>query len=320
VIGCIGAGNYGGRTLIPALAKAGAELHTLVTTNGMNAVHYGKKFGFAKASTSTEELFAEKEVNTLVIATRHDSHARLAAEGLSRGRHVYVEKPLALNREQLAEVETAYAGSATQVAAPILFVGFNRRFSPHVQRMCEMLRAVQGPKSLSLQMNAGAISPDHWTQDPQVGGGRILGEACHFIDLARFLVGVRIVGASSGAMRGRSVAASSPDTAQISLEFEDGSIASIQYYANGHRSFPKERVEVFAAGRILQLENFRILRGFGWPGFRGFRTWRQDKGHAACVQAFLKAVGSGEPSPIPANELFEVSRVSIEIAESLSSL
>jgi predicted dehydrogenase/threonine dehydrogenase-like Zn-dependent dehydrogenase len=318
VVGCIGAGNYGGRILIPALVKAGALLHTIVTTNGSNAVHYGKKFGFTKASTSAAELFAQKEINTLVIATRHDSHARLASEALRSGRHVYVEKPLALNREQLAEVETAYADSTAKGVAPIILVGFNRRFSPHVQRMREMLRETQGPKSLSLLMNAGVIPPDHWTQDPQVGGGRILGEACHFIDLARFLVGARIVGASAGAMRGSSGAAPSLDTAQISLEFEDGSIASIQYYANGHRSFPKERVEVFASGRILQLENFRVLRGFGWSGFRGFRTWRQDKGHAACVQAFLKAVASGGPSPIPAEEIFEVSRVAIEVTEGLS--
>jgi predicted dehydrogenase len=318
VVGCIGAGNYGGRILIPALAEAGAELHTIVTTNGLNAVHYGKKFGFTKASTSTAELFAQKEVNTLVIATRHDSHARLASEALRSGRHVYVEKPLALSREQLTEVETAYAESAAQGAAPIILVGFNRRFSPHVQRMRELLRGTRGPKSLSLLMNAGGLPPDHWAQDPQVGGGRILGEACHFIDLARFLVGARIVRASAVAMRGSTGAPPSLDTAQISLEFEDGSIASIQYYANGHRSFPKERIEVFASGRILQLENFRVLRGFGWPGFRGFRTWRQDKGHAACVQAFLKAVGSGEPSPIPAAEIFEVSRVAIEVAEGLS--
>jgi predicted dehydrogenase len=317
VIGCIGAGNYGGRVLIPALAKAGAELHTIATTNGLTAVHYGKKFGFTKASTSTAELFAQKEINTLFITTRHDSHARLASEALRSGRHAYVEKPLALNLEQLAEVETAYAESAARGAAPILLVGFNRRFSPHVQRMREMLRGTQGPKSLSLLMNAGAIPPDHWTQDRQVGGGRILGEACHFIDLARFLVGARIVGRSAGAMRGVGGVASSLDTAQISLEFEDGSIASIQYYANGYRSFPKERVEVFASGRILQLENFRVLRGFGWPGFRSFRTWRQDKGNAACVQAFLNAVGSGRPSPIPANEIFEVSRVAIEVAEGL---
>lgn len=318
VVGCIGAGNYGGRILIPALANAGAELHTIVTTNGLNAVHYGKKFGFTKASTSIADLFAQKEVNTLVIATRHDSHARLASEALRSGRHVYVEKPLALSREQLTEVETAYAESVARGAAPILLVGFNRRFSPHVQRMREILRGTQAPKSMSLLMNAGAISPNHWTQDPEVGGGRILGEACHFIDLARFLVGARIVRASAGAMRGSSGASPSRDTAQISLEFEDGSIASIQYYANGHRSFPKERVEVFASGRILQLENFRVLRGFGWPGFRGFRTWRQDKGHTACVQAFLRAVESGGASPIPAEEIFEVSRVAIEIAEGLS--
>ena len=317
VVGCIGAGNYGGRVLIPALAKAGTQLHTIVTTNGSSGIHYGKKFGFTKASTSVADLLAQKEVNTVFIATRHDTHARLASEALRSGRHVYVEKPLALNREQLAEVESAYAESAAQGAGPIIFVGFNRRFSPHVQRMREMLRGSHGPMSLSLLMNAGAMPPDHWTQDTQVGGGRILGEACHFIDLARFLVGARIVGASAGAMRSRSGFAGSVDTAQISLEFEDGSIASIQYYANGHRSFPKERVEVFASGRILQLENFRVLRGFGCPGFRGFRTWRQDKGHAACVQAFLKAVESGGPSPIPAEEIFEVSRVAIDVAESL---
>jgi len=318
VVGCIGAGNYGGRVLIPALVKAGADLRAIVTTNGLNAFHHARKFGFAKASASVAELFAQKEVNTLFIATRHDSHARLASEALRGGRNVYVEKPLALNREQLTEVETAYAESAAQGAAPIILVGFNRRFSPHVQRMREMLRGTQGPKSLSLLMNAGAIPPDHWTQDPQVGGGRILGEACHFIDLARFLVGRRIVGASVRAMRGSSGAAPSLDTAQISLQFEDGSIASIQYYANGHRSFPKERIEVFASGRILQLENFRVLRGFGWPGFRAFRTWRQDKGHGACVQAFLRAAGSGGPSPIPADEIFEVSRVAIDVAEGLS--
>ncbi|HTQ60914.1 MAG TPA: bi-domain-containing oxidoreductase [Candidatus Solibacter sp.] len=315
LVGCVGAGNYGGRVLIPALVKSGARLHTIVTTNGLNAAHQGRKFGFAKASTSVDELLAQKEVNTLVIATRHDSHARLASQALRSGRHVYVEKPLALNREQLAEVERAYAESATQGASPILLVGFNRRFSPHMQRMRQVLRGSPGPKSLSFLVNAGAMSVDHWTQDPNVGGGRIVGEACHFIDLARFLVGARITKASASAMRSSNGASPSLDTAQISLEFDDGSIASIQYYANGHRSFPKERVEVFASGRILQLENFRMLRGFGCSGFRGFRTWRQDKGHAACMQEFLRAVETGAPSPIPAEEIFEVSRVAIDVVE-----
>jgi predicted dehydrogenase len=317
VLCCIGAGNYGGRTLIPALVKAGANLHTLVTTNGLNAVHYGKKFGFANASTSTAEVFGQKEINTLFIATRHDSHARLAAEALRSGRHVYVEKPLALSREQLVEVETAYAESSARGVPPNILVGFNRRFSPHVQRMRQLLQRREGAKSLTLLMNAGAVSTDHWTRDPLTGGGRILGEACHYIDLARFLVGARIVKASTSAMRGRLGVAANWDTAQIALEFEDGSIASIQYFANGHRSFPKERIEVFASGWILQLENFRVLRGFGCPGLRTFRTWRQDKGHTACVQAFLKAVELGEAPPIPAGEIFEVSRVAIDVAESL---
>jgi predicted dehydrogenase len=235
----IGAGNYAGRILIPALAKSGAQLHTIVTTNGLNSVHFGNKFGFIKASTSVPDLFAQKEINTVFIATRHDSHAQLASEALRSGRHVYVEKPLALDREQLCEVQNAYAEALARGASPIIFVGFNRRFSPHVQHMKKLLRATPGPKSLNLLMNAGAIPADHWTKDLRIGGGRILGEACHLIDLARFLAGTRIVKANGNAMRSRGCAASDSDTAQISLEFEDGSIATIQYYANGYRSYPK---------------------------------------------------------------------------------
>jgi predicted dehydrogenase len=315
VIGCIGAGNYGGRVLIPALAKTGHQLHTLVTANGLNGVHYGKKFGFANTSTSADELFRQDEITTVVIATRHDSHASLAAEGLRRGRHVFVEKPLALSHEQLSEVESAYAESARRGAPPVLMVGFNRRFSPHATRMKKVLKSANGPKSLTLLMNAGAVTANHWTQDPVVGGGRIIGEACHYIDLARFLVGEPITHASAKLMRTNT---RTLDTAQISLEFLDGSIASIQYYSNGHRSFPKERVEVFASGQILQLENFRMLRGYGCSGFRTYRTWKQDKGHIACMQAFLDAVSSGGPSPVPIEEIFEVSRVAIEVADALA--
>jgi predicted dehydrogenase/threonine dehydrogenase-like Zn-dependent dehydrogenase len=317
VVGCIGAGNYGGRVLIPALARAGANLHTLVTTDGLHSVHYGKKYGFFKASTTAAELFAEKEINTVVIATRHDSHASLAAEALRSGRNVFVEKPLALSKDQLLEVEVAYGEIAATGVTPFLVVGFNRRFSPHAQRMRELLKEIPGSKSLSLLINAGAVPRDHWSQDPQAGGGRIVGEACHFIDLARFLVARPITGATAKAMRGGNKTTHDPDTAQIALEFADGSIASIQYYANGNRFFPKERIEVFASGRILQLEDFRRLRGYGWPRFRVFRTFRQDKGQEACVQTIVKTIGTGGPPPIPAEEIFEVSRVAIEVAEGL---
>src|SRR5581483_8858633 len=171
-----------------------------------------------------------------------------------------------------------------------------------VQRMKQLMNSSEDPKSLALLINAGAIPPNHWTQNVAVGGGRIIGEACHFIDLARFLVGQPVVEVKTVGMRGRGGIV---DTAQISLKFGDGSIASIQYFANGHRSFPKERIEVFASGRILQLDNFRTLRGFGWPGFGRDRAWKQDKGHSGSIQAFLSAVSSGGHSPIPADEIFE---------------
>jgi predicted dehydrogenase len=319
VVGCVGAGNYGGRILIPALVQTKARLHTIVATNGLSAAHYGRKFGFARASTSATELFTQKnDVNTLVIATRHDSHAQMAAEALRTGRHVYVEKPLAVSREQLAEVERAFGESRDRVPAPILMVGFNRRFSPHTQRMRRLLQSVAAPKALNMLMNAGAIPRDHWTQDPVAGGGRILGEACHSIDLARFLIGRPIIRASGIPMRTGSSGAVRPDTASISLEFEDGSVAAIQYYANGHRDFPKERVEAFCDGRILTLDNFRVLRAHGWAGARTYRTWRQEKGHAACIKAFIDAVDTGDSAPIPPEEIFEVSKVAIEIAEALA--
>lgn len=316
VVGCIGAGNYGGRILIPALAKAGAELHTLVTNTGVNAVHYGKKFNFHKASSDSSEVFANERINAVVIATRHESHARLASEALRAGKSIYVEKPLALTHEQLSEVESAYTDSISCGHNPVLMIGFNRRFSSHIRKMRTILESGHGPKSLTLLMNAGSIPGSHWTQDRRQGGGRVLGEACHFIDLARFLVASPIVEARADVMRDR--ASATGDTAAISLSFADGSIASIQYYANGHRSFPKERIEVFASGGILHLENFRVLRGFGFSELKTYRTWKQDKGHGSCVRAFLDAIASGESSPIPAEEIFEVSRFAIEVAESIA--
>src|SRR5262249_23235466 len=161
-------------------------------------------------------------------------------------------------------------------------VGFNRRFAPLVSKMRTLLDAVPGPKSLVMTVNAGAIPGEHWTQDPAVGGGRIIGEACHFVDLLRFLAGSRISSHARTSMtdpRG--------DTVTLQLTFADGSIGTIHYFANGSKAFPKERLEVFAQGRVLQLDNFRTLTGFGWPGFRRARLWKQDKGQKACAAAFV---------------------------------
>lgn len=311
-IAVLGAGSYAGRVLISAFCAAGIEPRTIVSTAGVSAAHYGRKYGFARASTDAFEAIEDRALDAVVIATRHDSHARYVLQALRAGKHVFVEKPLCLTSEDLVEIEREAAARPAQ----LLMVGFNRRFAPLVLRMRELLQPVAEPKTIVVTVNAGHIPPEHWTQDPSVGGGRIIGEGCHFVDLARCLAGHPIVRhaahATSGA--GRS---SIPDTATLTLEFADGSLGTIHYLANGHKSFPKERIEVFCAGRILQLDNFRVLRGWGWTRRAGMRLWRQDKGAQAAVSAFVQAVREGSAAPIDLNELIEVSAVSIGLSAEL---
>ena len=199
-------------------------------------------------------------------------------------------------------------------AAPLLMVGFNRRFAPQVLKIKSLLGSISSPKSFVMMVNAGAIPAEHWTQDARVGGGRVIGEVCHFVDLLRFLAGAPISGYQSSYLGGGGADARLRDTLSLTLTFEDGSFGTLHYLANGSKSFPKERLEVFADGAVLQLDNFRFLRGFGWPGFKQMNVRRQDKGQGACAAAFLDAVRAGGPPPISPQEIFEVSRVSIEIA------
>lgn len=317
VMGFIGAGNYASRMLIPAFKSAGAQFHTIVTAGGINGVIHGEKAGFAEASTDMAALLANPAINTVAIVTRHDTHARFVAQALEAGKNVFVEKPLAIDAEGLATVRAAYdAVQAGDKGSPHLMVGFNRRFSPQVQKMKALLAPVKEPKSFIMTMNAGAIPANHWTQDNVVGGGRIIGEACHFIDLMRFLAGSPIVSVQARRMGDAPGVAITEDKASITLGFEDGSFGTIFYLANGAASFPKERVEVFAAGRVLQLDNFRKLKGYGWPGFSKMNLWKQDKGQAACAAAFLRALEKGTPAIAP-DELFEVARVTIEAADLL---
>lgn len=318
VLGFIGAGNYASRMLIPAFKAAGAQFHSIVTAGGINGVIHGEKAGFAEASTDLAGMLANDAVNTVAIVTRHDTHARFVAQTLEAGKNVFVEKPLAIDMEGLSQAQRAFddARARQPARAPQIMVGFNRRFSPQVQKMKALLTSVKEPKSFIMTMNAGAIPPNHWTQDNAVGGGRIIGEACHFIDLMRFLADSPIILVQARRMGDTPGVAITEDKASITLGFEDGSFGTIMYLANGAASFPKERVEVFAAGRVLQLDNFRKLKGFGWQGFRKMNLWRQDKGQNACAAAFLAAIESGTPA-IPAEEIFEVARVSIEVAELL---
>lgn len=314
VVGFVGAGNYASRMLIPAFKAAGATLHTIASAGGTNALVTGRQKGFAEATSDTDSLIISPEVNTLAIVTRHNSHARLAAQALRAGKHVFVEKPLALTHEELENVRAAYTEGDKH-----LMVGFNRRFAPQVQIMKRLLSTVKVPKSFVMVMNAGAIPADHWTQSQAAGGGRIIGEACHHIDLMRFLAGAPIVSVHARRMGDTDAEAVTEDKASITLGFEDGSFGTIHYLANGGSSFPKERIEVFAAGRTLQLDNFIKLRGFNWPRFNRHKLWRQDKGQKPCAEAFVKAVEQGGAPPIPATELFEVAQVTIEAGEMLRS-
>jgi predicted dehydrogenase/threonine dehydrogenase-like Zn-dependent dehydrogenase len=326
-ISVIGSGNYATGVLIPAFKAASATLRVVASSGGVSGVHAGRKFGFAQTTTDTDALFADEQTDALVITTRHDSHARFVLQALRAGKAVFVEKPLCLTLEELDEIAGVVADQAPPAMAPdsgssagmtdgeavitppLLIVGFNRRFAPHVQQVKQLLAGVTGPKAFVMTVNAGAIPADHWTQDPAIGGGRIVGEACHFIDLLRFLAGAPISHWSRAGM-----AAPTDDTVTLQLGFADGSIGTVHYFANGSKAFPKERLEVFAGGRVLQMDNFRRLSGWGWPKFKPMKLWRQDKGQKACAAAFVQALRDGGPAPIPVDEILEVSRVSIALA------
>lgn len=317
VVGFIGAGNYASRVLIPAFKAAGAQLKSVVTSAGVSGVVHGRSAGFAEATTDVDALLNDAEINTIAIVTRHNSHARFTAQALNADKNVFVEKPLALETDELDAIAAAWRAKNETGRGPQLMVGFNRRFAPHVEKMKSLLDTVSEPKSFIMTMNVGAIPAESWVQNDEVGGGRIAGEACHFIDLMRFLTGSPITSVQGRRMGSVPNIAIPDDKATITLGFADGSFGTIHYLANGHASFPKERIEVFCAGRILQLDNFRILRGYGWPSFKTMRLWRQDKGQKQCAAAFLQALAAGKPSPIPFDELIDVARATIDAADLL---
>ncbi|MCU6433907.1 bi-domain-containing oxidoreductase [Undibacterium sp. Jales W-56] len=309
-VSVIGSGNYATAVLMPAFKKAGVRLRSVASSAGVSGLHAARKFGFEETTTDTNRLFADADTQAVVITTRHDSHAGYVLQALKAGKHVFVEKPLCLTLAELTEIEAACALREAQGAnVPIVMIGFNRRFAPQVQRIKQLLAGLSGSKAFVMTVNAGAIPVEHWTQDPTIGGGRVIGEACHFIDLLRFLAGTPIIGWERTDMD-----SVTRDTVTLQLRFADGSIGTVHYFANGSKTFPKERLEIFAGGRVLQLDNFRKLTGFGCPGFNKMNLWRQDKGQKACAQAFVDAIASGKPSPIPLDEVIEVSRVTLEIA------
>ena len=303
-ISFIGAGNFTARKLLPMLQKVGeGRLRWIISCGGASSGEVGRKFGFNQAGSDTEAIWRDDDTQVVFITTPHSSHGRLVVEALNAGKDVFVEKPLAMRSEEIDRIEQ----QLEKKSSGRLMVGFNRRFSPHTQQLKRWLQGCPAAKSINITVNAGGIPADHWTQDPEIGGGRILGEACHFIDLARFLADSPIEAVKTVLLGGQ--AGELGDSVIVSLAFEDGSIASVQYLATGHEAFPKERVEIFVGGKTMVCENFRITRGWGFKGV--CKTKGQDKGHAACLSAFLKAIRGGQEAPIPTSDLLEVSRATI---------
>lgn len=327
-LGVIGAGAFAQSSLLPHIARfARVALVGVSTGNGLNAVNVGKQYGFSFATTDAQEILKHPEIGTVFIATRHNLHAPYVVSALTAGKHVFVEKPLVLGADELTDVIAAYATSrerdesaarseATQ-RGPILMVGFNRRFAPHVVQLKRFLADRQGPLVMNYRVNAGYVPHTHWTQDPKEGGGRIIGEVCHFVDLLQFLSGSVPVKIFAEAITAGATSLPDDDSVAVTLKFADGSLGVITYLANGDASMPKERLEVTSTGRSAVLDNFQMLTLYQQGKRRAFKLRTIDKGHRTEVTTFLNAVRDGAASPIPLESLVATSRVSFRILESL---
>jgi len=318
VIGLVGAGNYSSRVLIPAFNKLNLNKHTIVSSLGLSASENANKSSFSFASSSIEDILSNDEINTVFIATRHNLHAEQVIRCLESKKNVYVEKPLAIGLSELEEIKEAYDSINPKEDENIkLMVGFNRRFSPHIQKIKLITDSFPGPLSTIITVNAGHLDNNHWTNNLSEGGGRILGEACHFIDLMTFINNSPVISFSSQVFgKNKEFPA---QTASITLEMENGSFGTVHYFSNGGKSFPKERIEVFHDSSTIVLDNFRSTRGYNIPGFRKFKTFSQDKGHLVCINSFIESISKGTESPISFRELYHSSLIAIEVSNEINS-
>lgn len=312
----IGAGNFTQAMIMPMLHKVGARVKYIVSAGGLSSTTLAKKYQVPFSSTDFDGVLADSDVHGVLVTTQHHVHASMTVKALHAGKHVFVEKPLALTIEELNAVVEAVGTSGKTVT-----VGFNRRFSPHARKMKALLGGSPGPMNVIATMNAGYIPPDVWVHDMQTGGGRIIGEACHYIDLITYLTGSKVVSVSMQAMG--TEPGMNTDNASIHLKYENGSLGAINYFANGHKSYSKERVEVYYQGKNLILDNFRSLAGYGFKGGGLFSNTllktRQDKGHQEQFRLLAERwVHGGEPL-IPFDEIVNTTRATLAAIESLQS-
>ncbi|HEX7957712.1 MAG TPA: bi-domain-containing oxidoreductase, partial [Pyrinomonadaceae bacterium] len=311
-VGMVGAGDYARRMLLPHLKAEGVEFASIATASGVTARDVGKRYGFARFVSGAEEVLADESVNLLVVATRHDTHAALAREGLERGLDVFVEKPLALHEEELDALLAAADASAGR-----LTVGFNRRFSPHARAAREFFEGAGAPLSILYRVNAGRVPRTHWTQDPVEGGGRIRGEVCHFVDFMQYLTGSHVTRVYAESVASADRGGVDDDSVFVTLRFADGSNGAVAYLAEGDRALPKERVEIFGAGRAFVIEDFRAAAQYAAGRETRTRLRAQDKGQREEVRAVCAALRQGGPAPIPLEDLANTTRATFRILDSL---
>ena len=311
VIGLIGAGQFARSILLPELVRQpGAVLHTLVSKGSASTAHSRDKFGFDHASTDANSILANKAINAVIIASRHDDHSAQAVAALNAGKSVLIEKPLGLNKLEIDAVQESRAG-----ATGFFQVGFNRRFAPLSIEAKQKLSSLEGPRFMNFRVNAGAVPAGSWLHKIDEGGGRIIGEVCHFIDLARYFAGCSITSVMADAPVSKAGAC---DDVTATLRFTDGSLATIAYTALGDGAYPKEMIEIFADGTVIAINNFRTLTSIA-GGKSAKKTSSQDKGFRAALSAFTAAVRKGGPAPVDEKELIESSLATLAVLESLQS-
>ena len=311
VLGIVGAGNFTSATMMPAMKKIGANVKYIVSSGGLSGTTLAKKYGIAQSTTDLDVLLQDPEVDLNLITTRHNNHAALVIRSLQAGKHVFVEKPLALNHKELDEILIAYNKQEKTIS-----VGFNRRFAPLAIKMKKLLGEGGTPINIVATMNAGAIPANAWVHDMQIGGGRIIGEACHFIDLCTYFSGSLVKAACMNALGENPP--ENTDNATILLKYENGTNAVINYFANGNKSYSKERIEIYSQERTLIMDNWRKLKGYGFSGFNGASS-QQDKGHAEQFRLLISAVQTGGRPIIPIHELINTTRASFAAIESMKT-
>lgn len=310
-IGFIGAGNFARSVLLPHLCRLPtARLLNVAAGTGLSAKMTAQKFSFVRHTTDYQQILSDPEIRAVFIATRHHMHAPLVIRALQQGRCVFVEKPLCLNETELQQIEQAYRAAH----APFLMVGFNRRFSPFADEMRSFFLGCHEPMVIQYRVNAGALPPDSWIQSADEGGGRIVGEVCHFVDFMSFVTGSAPASVFAQALPGR---VASQDNVVVTVTFQNGSIGALNYLANGDRSVPKERVEVFCEGSVAQLEDFRRLTLVRHGKAKTRKRFSQDKGHGQEMKAFIDAAVRGLPAPIPFTALALTTRATFKILDSL---